>query len=313
MKAPYTCYRCGYTTRRKDHMHRHLYLLSKQCPGVFSIEDLSEHIKSSILSNRTYSPPKSCENVLYQTINNYNQINNFISRMDPMEKLTKYVEYNNIDLIGFEDLVENKYAKQIEKLEAKSYKDFYLDHHTILDVVNSITLNKDIDTMNVVHDSIGDKLNIYNHGSWQSFLFDQGIEDILNTLKSTYLDIYEDYLVERYKEESRYKKQCIKERLQDYYRFLVCFGLKPSKNDDDNDFFMNIYKGIEDEIKLRDVNQVRRKVHDIIKKNSKCNILELNNKMMDIMQMDEIFKQRVLNKLRVCIESEKNDQHTTNI
>ena len=67
MKPPYTCCRCGYETRRKDHMEKHLYKLFTQCPGATQDIELTDEIKEAIVKNRVYHPPPKPNNgVVYK-------------------------------------------------------------------------------------------------------------------------------------------------------------------------------------------------------------------------------------------------------
>lgn len=320
----YQCPRCGYSTKDRNHMRRHLYNKKKVCPGMKSSICLDDSVKENILQNRVYIAPIVSANpqqIINQTINNYNQINNFISKMDVFEKLDKYTRYKNIEIMGLEDRVEQTYQKNIEKLEAYAFKDFSLDYHNILDVINTITTCNEVNTINVLHDSNNDKIKIYNQGKWDSFLFEQGTIDLITNIQSSYLDYYERYLLKKSYKGCAYEKQCVREKIGEYYKFLVCFGLYPlCKNMTDadiineedmrddttllQDMYYKIYKDIDENIKLSEATKLRKQVYDIIKKNNRSNMLELNQKMMDLLQVDKGFKDVVLEKLRLSMEQE---------
>ncbi len=55
---PYTCVRCGYTTKHRTKMSNHLYERKKQCPGSVNDILLTDEIKEKILENRIYSIQK---------------------------------------------------------------------------------------------------------------------------------------------------------------------------------------------------------------------------------------------------------------
>ena len=319
---PYQCPRCGYSTKDKYHMRRHLYNKKKDCPGMKSSICLDDSVKENILQNRIYIAPvvqANPQQVINQTINNYNQINNFISKMDVFEKLDKYTKYKNIEIMSLEDRVDQTYQRNIERLETNAFKDFSLDYHSILDVINTITTCDEVSTINVLHDSNNDKLKIYNQGKWDSFLFEQGTIDLITNIQSSYLDYYERYLLKKAFKGCAYEKQCISEKLEEYYKFLVCFDLNPlCKNmtdadilDDDvfenhttilQDLYYKVYKHIHENIKLSEANKLRKQVYDIIKKNNRSNMIELNQKMMDLLQVDKGFKDVVLEKIRLSME-----------
>jgi hypothetical protein len=209
-------------------------------------------------------------------------------------------------MVNLDDHVETLYGYQINKLESNQFKEFYLDHHALMDIVYKVTQGNHVETMNVIHDSQSDKLKIYNSGIWRCELFDKGIIDVLSTIKQTYLDIYETYLDNRYQASHAYERQCISESIKDYYKFLVCFELKP-----ECETFYDIFKDVEDNIKVSEVNKTRKQCYDIIKKNSKSSLIELNKKMMDLIQVDEEFKNTILAKLHSSLDDNKPIQWTT--
>lgn len=51
-KIEYKCPRCGFQTNQKNMMRRHLFLLKKQCPGIFQDIELTHEMKDYILANR---------------------------------------------------------------------------------------------------------------------------------------------------------------------------------------------------------------------------------------------------------------------
>jgi predicted transcriptional regulator len=63
-----------------------------------------------------------------------------------------------------------------------------------------------------------------------------------------------------------------------------------------------VYKHIHENIKLSEANKLRKQVYDIIKKNNRSNMIELNQKMMDLLQVDKGFMDVVLEKIRLSME-----------
>jgi hypothetical protein len=55
---PYTCIRCGFTSKDKYCIRRHLYDRIKDCPATENDIELTEEIKIYILNNRIYNIPK---------------------------------------------------------------------------------------------------------------------------------------------------------------------------------------------------------------------------------------------------------------
>jgi hypothetical protein len=54
---------------------------------------------------------------------------------------------------------------------------------------------------------------------------------------------------------------------------------------------------------MSEVKTVKKEVVDIVKKNSKANVIELNKKMMEVLQMDEEFKNNILDNLMYVMRS----------
>jgi hypothetical protein len=54
------------------------------------------------------------------------------------------------------------------------------------------------------------------------------------------------------------------------------------------------YKHIDDGLNKSEQNKVKKEICIIIKNNSKASILELNKRVMEILQMDEDFKKEII-------------------
>lgn len=207
----------------------------------------------------------------------------------------------------------------IEKLENNSVREFYLDHSSILDIIDTVTNFSSVENMNVLYDGVSNKIKVYNNGAWESSLLDNGIKTLIEKVQSCYLDYYEMYLMRKACTGSSYDKQIIRERLVDYYKLLVCFDLTPGvhgRSDGDilqdeevseesmtlEETYYPLFKQIEEDIKHSEVNRIKRHVCDVVRSNSKASVVELNNKMMDLLKVDEGFKQLVLDKIRMTLE-----------
>lgn len=123
-KPDYECVRCGYKTKYKNNIRRHLFTTKKVCPALKNNIDLTDIIKDHIFANRHYIIPLT-ENTTTNIINNYttyNQINNIVSNMNPLDKLNKYLEYKNLNTKNFEDIIEDRYEREIHRFENDSYR-----------------------------------------------------------------------------------------------------------------------------------------------------------------------------------------------
>lgn len=321
-KEPYECIRCGYTVQRKDCITHHLYKLKKPCPAVKNNIELTDEIKQFILANRRYHIPKDPNQVVNKIINNYNQINTFISNMDVLEKIKRYAEYKQIEIMDFEDMVDEKYQGRVQRLEHDSYKfNFQLNISDLFHIIDSLTgLSNGIEYFNTFFDEKTNKMKIMTSGEWRSTLIDSGIKELIHTVQRCYLDSYECYLIRKIKHPDIcvLNKVIFRERLDDYYKFLGCFELPPfitNKTDsqvlcigdeyDTEKFaiqeeFQPIYTNIKERLSLLDINRIRKEVREIFRKNTRANVIELNRKVVELFQMDEQFKTEVLSKISYC-------------
>lgn len=311
-KKPYTCPRCLYQTMYKSDMHKHLYKLKKLCPAQESNVELTDDIKKHVLENRVYvveEPVK--QNTI---INNYHNVNNFIAGIDVLDKLAKYIKHKNIDIMGFEQAIEHRYSKTVERLESDTWKyGFELKTDDLLDVIDQVSkVNKvkSFEDLNIYYDKNSDKLKIYD-GEWEEMLIHKGVKKILETIQSYYWDVYEGYLLKKYhRETNSYNRQKYSELLVEYYKFIGCFDVEPYiKNKDDEtilgvqgatdfticDEIYPMYIKTRDNIKKSDINEVKKMVLDIIRKNSNRNVTELNKRIFELFTIDEDFKNQFIN------------------
>lgn len=329
-KPAYCCPRCGYEAFLKHLMKRHLYENKKICPAVCNNIDLTEEIKQYILTNRIYFIQKqpTPQQVINQTINNYQQINNVVSNMDIIDKINRYTDYKNIEIIDLEDRIEDQYHKQVKRLENGKVTEFRLNFQNIIEVIDSVTCIKDIDTLNVLYDEVLNKLKLFCCGEWRHVLLEAGIKEIIEKIQVCYLDHYECFLIRRYNDPSfpwQYKTQ-LKEHVEDYYKFLAIFGITPyvfertnneimypvedpryhNKNDNNNihsieEEWYARYINVKGKLSSSEINRVKKEVYNIVKRNSKASVLDLNKKMMEIIQMDEEFKKSIIDNISCVI------------
>ncbi len=108
-------------------------------------------------------------------------------------------------------------------------------------------------------------------------------------------------------EKNEITKQKYKEHLEEYYKFIGCFEIKPyieDKNDcdilgdNDGDYgvykveekWMPRYKEIVDNMKRYEINKTKRSVDNILKNNTIKNLKNLNKEIIDLVTNDEEFK-----------------------
>ena len=311
MKEPYECPRCGYASGVKQNMYKHLYEKKKCCQGIVSPIDLTDDVKEQIILNRKYHPPTQPINYetqstnpsttnIYQNITNYNQMNNIISKIDAIDKFTKYMTHRGESMLDFEDHIAQTYQTTIERLDNDDYRDFIMSMKTFYEIVDTLTTCENIEKLNVLYDDHSHRIRFVEIGTWKSKMFELGVDEIISKIQCGYLDYYEEYLLRKLKTANMYMNQVIKERLNGYYRFLVCFDLDPRIKDmsylDDSrmESVYDIYRQIKNDLRKTEETRTRRDITNIIRRNCKASILDLNKKIMELIQVDEPFKQHVL-------------------
>ena len=313
---PYTCFCCGYVTSNKSNMVQHFYKRKTPCPKTVNNVELTEEIMQHILKNRIYIPvaivlPAAPKKV----VNNitYNTINNFVCSLDPVEKIKKYFDYEDIDLIEFESSVSDIYHNRAHKLDSgKVYSEFKLTHCNFLEIINEISSICDgkLENLNIIYDQKMNHIKLYDEGKWKEYLLASGLYQIIVVIQDAYLDSYEIYLIKKYSSSKGQSQAVFLELIETYYKFIGCFDVEPvSKDksdgfllhgDNDNKFdlsekFWDIYNKIS--MTRGEVNKIRKEVLDIIKRNTNRNIEEINKRIMELIHVNEEFKSDVLKRL----------------
>ena len=258
--------------------------------------------------------PKSVIN----NITNYNTLNNFVNNLDDMDKLVKYIGHKHIALEDVETTIENKYSKEIDRLENDKYKyGFDLKQGDFMKIVDNICKIDNIEEMNIIYEKDVNKIQIYS-SFWESFLEEEGLKRVIELIQDYYLYVYENYLVKKiYKRDANLKrKQDYKELLKEYFKFLGCFDVKPKAQSKTNEeilettnmieydytdneyaieeYCMELFIKIKDELQKSEVNNTKKRVLDILKKNSKQNLKELNKSVLNLLNADDEFKKMIM-------------------
>ena len=315
MKHNFVCIRCGYETSYKSSMHNHFYKKKKPCPMVKNALELTEEIKRHILENFVYLLPVNTASI-NNTINTFNTVNNFISGLDPIDKITKYTNHKNIDLIDFEDKVEHKYERRVKRLtEGKFHCGFELSSDDFFEIINEISTicnTGTFDEFNILYDNKINRVKLYDRGMWEEMLLNNGIRRILITIQDYYLNSYELYLIRKLcnPNVNTFDKQQIQELLIEYYKFIGSFDVVScikdmndseilnyedmSENFEIHDKYDKLFKNTRDNLKRSDINRVKKEVVEILKRNSIKNIEEMNKRVLDLFQVDEGFKSKIV-------------------
>ena len=313
-KENYACPRCGYTTCHKSSMVTHLFKTKKPCPAQKDDIHLDDTIKNYILENRIYRIPTPQQNasVTNNFINNYNILNNFINKIDPIEKLNQFTNYKHIEVLGIDDTMEDRYGNKVKRLDNDGYKyGFELNLNDLLEAIDEVSRVRTLEDFNILYCARFDRLKIYD-GEWNEMLVTSGIKRLIETIQDYYWNAYECFLLRKiHNSISSVEVVRSKELLDEYFKFIGCFDVVPFlKNKDDGEILRKEYDDpqhtidedygaryakIRDQTTKSEINQVRKSVLDIIKKNTLRNIDELNKKVMELFHIDEKFKQQLLN------------------
>jgi hypothetical protein len=310
-QEPYLCPCCGYKTSKKGNMRAHLYKSKTPCPKLRNDIELTNEIKEYVLQNRIYKIANvPMQQVINQTINNYNVIQNFISGMDVMDKLNKYMEYNKKEIIDFEDKVEESYMLTSKRLDEDKFKyGFELRTRDILEIIDKISSIPDNkpEYFNIIYDAQINKLKLYEEGAWKSMLIAQGIRQILIITQECLLNSYESFLMRKIKNNRSLLVECqkSKELLIEYYKFIGAFEIYPfckEQNDSEIDTnckdcmyeyqeeFFPYYQKALDKLTKSEINTIKKDLLEIVKRNTHQNIHELNKRVLALIHIDEEFK-----------------------
>lgn len=290
-------------------MVKHLHTVKKVCPATKEDVTLTEDVKQYILDNRIYHPPKQTQHqVLIQQTTNNNFIVNYITKKDFHEKLDQYLGHNHANLLEYQDTIEAKYEKQVDRLEKKAkpfqkYEALTLDG--LINVLHTCTSATDVQEMNIMYDKVLDRLQIYG-GEWETHLFESGVKDLIEKIQEVYLDYYEEYLLRQFTNANVFERQCIKEALKEYYEFIECFDVEARLTSSPEQWVQDLCDGevgslhrkVKDELKASKLKEVKKTVFNVIKKNCTASVLELNKKIVDLIKMDELFKNKILSELQ---------------
>lgn len=296
---------------QKSNIRNHFFVRTKPCGSFKNDLVLTDRIKQDVLDNHVYHIPTapSTQTIINANINTFNQMNNIVNNIDPMEKISKYMKHTNSQIVDFDKHVMDTLETEIESLDTDKDCIIHLKSDALLQLVDSVTRITDFDNMNVVYDVISDKLKIYNEGCWKSYLMEAGISEIIHCIKDTYLDEYECYLLQKWNATTNsVTKSKVSEYITEYLQFLACNDMSPffigktngnilqtsSQSYDIEETWYKKFSRIKDNLKAYEVRKVRSNIANIIKRNSKVNILDLNKKIMELINVDEYFKREVL-------------------
>jgi hypothetical protein len=252
-----------------------------------------------------------------------------VAGMDTFEKLRQLTTYKQIDVIDFESKVEDTYLHTVKRLENDKFKQgFKLSDNDFLEIINTITKaikgpQKDqyLEFLNFMYDHKKKRIKVYSNEKWEEYLVEKGLQYVVTTIAEYYLETYECYQIRHIcaqetvsPQESHSFYLC----LEEYYKFIAAFDVEPfvkGKNDnqvmynkddarhhnvpsgDDFDAHdivdrFNLFFGrIDDALTKAERRAIHKTVLDIIKTNAKDNVDELDKEVMNLLRIDDTFKE----------------------
>lgn len=308
----YQCPRCGYETHQRSNMRKHFYGLKKMCPGKVCVMDLTDEIREHVLNNRIYTQPKTdlvttggaCSTAA--TINNIQFCNNFIANMPLLDKVSKFIEYTQQSMTGYEDMIRERYERDASALDNNpkvSIEYASLEREDMLNMIETISRiepNRCYDFC-IMGDQTHKCINLYQDGVWEELREELGVRKIITTLRDYYLISYEHYLVRKIISPSTHwsiRTKC-EDLLREFYTFLSSFGLSPSRSGDiqdpdadadARDHLDRLYQTA----KAASSKDYYRQVVQILYGNTKKNLKDLNKHISQMFRMDENFKQYMI-------------------
>ncbi len=327
---PYTCVCCGRKTMYKNDMRRHLYNRKSPCPMSVNPIEMTDAIREYILANRVYhipppepkpQPPPPAPTI-YQTIHANNTVNNMIVGMPTQEKMEKYVAFTGRQMNNVYASMDERFQQRARAFQESRPEGMQLRTDDIMGMINEATSPADVQDMNIMYEPRYDRLKLYENGKWREELLKSGCKHLLRYLQETLLDDYEWYLIKRmYQSPTASQARAkTKELLCDYYRFLGTFDIEPYVQDrpdselvphppsrqetyDVQDELMELYTKTTGAMTRAQMTAMQREVVDIIKKNSRRNLDDLNQKIAGLFHMDTEF-QRILTERRRLDDTE---------
>lgn len=296
-------------------MHYHLHKRQKACPAIENDIELTDEIKDKIMKNRIYKIPKDPQRIVNQTINNINMMNNFISSMDPVSKITKLVNYNNATVVPFEKVIENTFDEIRYKLDDDPH-DYELRENRLYEIVDEATRINSSNPIdyNLLFDSKQNKIILLDDtNKWREMILSSGVRAIVNLIKDYFWDSYEKYLIRKIKNDKVYlrdRTRCL-DRLEEYYMCLGALDIPPYVKErcdgdvfhNDNmerdicDEFENIYEKNKSNMTSKEKAAMNAKLKDMfeaVKSNCKNNVSDLNKLILKTIQVDEEFQRQLI-------------------
>jgi hypothetical protein len=147
-----------------------------------------------------------------------------------------------------------------------------------------------------------------NNGKCKEYRIEEGIAYVVETLAISFLYSYENYLISKLEDESIILRERaeLEECLQKYYRFLLLVNVEPYVrkviddgteveifgNEELPEKYLKRYERMT--ITGRELNETRKTIIEVFKRNSMKNITELNKTIHQLIKGDMDFQHSLL-------------------
>ncbi len=315
---PFTCPVCNYQSTLKTDMRRH-FKRQTPCPKLENDIELTDEIKEYVLANRIYripAPPPPPPPPATTIINNYNQVVNIVNQMKPHDKLSCLTNHTNVELLDFDFHVSKKLHPQtMLYLQDKSpdTEPEYLKNQAIVEIIRDVCNSTagDCSDFCIIFDAVKQNIRIRDRYTWQEMLLDKGIKHIMSVVQQIHLDAYETCLINKCQVVPLCEKETILNKIDEYYAFIGTFNLEPAVAESNRkgarvspplklyEEFQKRFKAVTEKLTKPRMDAAVRDVCKILQASTKRNIEELNTKVMDMLRIDQTFRNAIMEGFQV--------------
>lgn len=249
-------------------------------------------------------------------INNNNQkinINKLVIQTDSIDKIREVVKYQAMILSGVDITFENTFQNDCEKWIEGSSDFLGLKKFDLLDYVNRGVEAQSPAEFNIVHKTNPNRICIYYNGEWESYLEERGVHKVIEHLRLYAFNEYEFYLLKKLHTALCGRKTQLTICLETYYNFLICFDMSLHAENAEDQYIMGytikednpksiegyaikLYNDIKQTVTKAEKKKLYKEVLHIIKGSSDNNMAKVNTAMMNILNIDQEFREHVINK-----------------
>jgi len=280
------------------------------CPGVVNGSlELTEEIKTCVMSNRVYNEKKQSDVLSHIIIQNnqLTQVCNYFNKLD----LTDKIELLDMKPQQCSDKVISMMERE-NRIHREDKPGLIIEDQDVQDMVGKLCRSQedDLSDMNVLVDSKNNHMMIYEGDEWGEYDISSGTKQLLKHIHENFMCEHERYLL-RIRNNSRCirDRQEIKDEVVKYYKFVAAFDFEPycyNKSDDDiygngskdyscEEEFYPRFKKVKESMTVSERKNWINLIVSTVKANAKMTMSMLNKKLYDLSQRDDpVFKRKLL-------------------